>query len=259
MSTNGIDIFSWTSTWASETGLKLWAQEATSSTNLIAKDDADDATRPLLTDPANVYAGPSLYLARRQTAGRGRGSNTWISPENGALLSSWSFSVARVPQPIFAAAVGLALFEACSETWPLVPFSLKAPNDLYIESKKTAGILIETVQSVDTGNAPTERRTAVGIGMNIASAPGSIETATCLCDHLRSPLSQASWRAFLNAFLSHLKNAVLTGQQDHLNEKTAEHIKHALNLNPLLKEPILRVDELAQLHSASGIVRWHEL
>src|SRR5690606_16306005 len=128
----------------------------------------------------------------------------------------------------------------------LVPFSLKAPNDLYIESKKAAGILIETVQSVDTGNNPTERRTTVGIGMNIISSPGAIETATCLSDHLRSPLTQAPWRAFLNSFLAHLKNAVLIGQQDHLDEKTAERIKNALNLNPLLKEPILRVDELAQ-------------
>lgn len=258
MSHNGIDVFSWTSEWAKDTGLKFAAFESINSTNLYAKDDTSPETMPILSDRANVFAGPSVYIAKKQTAGRGRGSNTWETPE-GALLSSWSFSVARVPQPIFAPAVGLALFKACTETWPLVPFSLKAPNDLMIESKKSAGILIETVQTLDPTGASKECRTVIGIGMNAASAPAGIDTATCLCDHLRSPLTQATWRSFLNSLTNHLKNAVLAGQQDRLSPEICEQLHHALNLNPLLKEPIHRVDELGQLHMNSGIVRWQEL
>jgi len=258
MSQNGVDIFSWTSAWAKEIGIKFAAFETINSTNLYAKDDSSPETRPILSDRASVFAGPSLYIAKKQTAGRGRGSNTWESPE-GALLASWSFSVARVPQPIFAPAVGLALFKACAETWPLVPFSLKAPNDLLIESQKTAGILIETVETLDATGASKECRTVIGIGMNVASAPAHIDTATCLCDHLRSPLTQAPWRAFLNSLANHLKNAVLAGQKDQLTPETCEELKQALNLNPTLKEPITRVDELGQLHMASGVVRWQEL
>jgi len=255
---SSVDVFSWTRDWASEAGLKLAAFETVNSTNLYAKDDTSPETAPVLTDRTSILAGPSLYLAKNQTAGRGRGSNVWISPEGG-LLASWSFSVVRVPQPIFAPTVGLALFKACTETWPLVPFSLKAPNDLLIETKKAAGILIETIETFAPSGASKECRTVIGIGMNVAAPPPGVDTATCLSDHLRAPLSQASWRAFLHSLVKHLKEAVLVGQKDRLSPELCGQLCHALNLNPLLKEPIIRVDELGQLHLSSGIVRWQEL
>ena len=253
---SGIDVFAWTNAWASETGLKLWSSDSVGSTNAVAKDETSKDLKPVLADRAKVHSAPTLYLTRKQTAGRGRGSNTWSQPEGSTLYASWSFAVARVPQPIFSAVVGLALFEAASETWPLVPFSLKAPNDLYIEGKKTAGILIESVESA---GSTRECRTVVGVGMNIAERPADIPEATCLADHLRSPLTAAPWRSFLNSWLAHLKNAVLTGQGDRLEPALCERLRHALNLNPLLKEPIIRVDELAQLHTATGVTHWHEL
>jgi BirA family biotin operon repressor/biotin-[acetyl-CoA-carboxylase] ligase len=247
-----VDVFVWTRDWAQTTGHKLWTSEETASTNAIAKDDTNPATRPIL-DPLSKFSGPSVYLARKQTAGRGRGSHTWATPEGSALLSSWSFAVARVPQPIFSALVGLALFESCIQVWPEIEFNIKAPNDLFIGDKKTAGILIETI---DQGY---EKRTVVGIGFNADGLPSEVPTATHLAHHLGRDLQRAEWICFLDAWTHELSIAVASGLEERLSSNAAQRLCRALNLHPLLKEPILKVDEFGQLHSASRLIHWHEL
>mgnify|MGYP000193241776 CR=1 FL=1 len=232
-----IDAFAWTKAWAEETKLNVFSAESLESTNTTAKKDGTAA---------------DLYLARRQTAGRGRGQNSWESCD-GALLSSWCFAVERVPQPIFSPLAGLALYEACAATWPLISFNLKAPNDLYIDKEKVAGLLIETI---DSG---TRKLTIVGLGFNVTSRPEKIENSTFLSDSLRSPLTVSTWRAFLSEWYTQIKLAVAGGQQDHLDPAKAERLRAALNLHPLLSEPILHVDELAQLHTPSGFTRWQEM
>lgn len=250
-----IDVFQWTGDWARSELLKLWSATETTSTNSIAKDDEAELTKPAL-DPRSPQlhcSRPTLYLTRAQTSGRGRGDHVWVTPPGSALLSSWSFVMRSVPQPILSPLVGLALFEAARETWPGIAFNLKAPNDLYIGRQKTAGILIETV---DTG---IERRTVVGVGLNVSAKPAGLEIATCLQEHTEQAIQEAEWRGFLNAWLKRLSEAMTSGQSTTIPEQTATRLKDALNLHPLLKEPILHVDELGQLHSASRIVHWHEL
>lgn len=248
------DVFQSTHSWALQTRLKLWANEETGSTNTIAKNDTDPATKPWLDrSRSEEVSEPTLYLASRQTQGRGRGSNSWVTPLGGALLSSWSFAVARVPQPILAPLIGLALFNATRRTWPEAPLNLKAPNDLYLGEKKVAGLLIETI---DEGQY---RRTVVGLGLNVFTSPIDIPTATHLNAHVPTLLSEQKWTEFLNTWIIELKSALLAGQNDRLNDSHTASLKEALNLHPLLKEPILRVDEWGQLHTPSRLIAWHEL
>ena len=100
---------------------------------------------------------PILSLATHQIAGRGRGSNSWLSPP-GCLqfslllrVSLASFPAARLVyiQYLFA----LAVVEACRSSQVLGPFGdrvrLKWPNDIYalVENgapKKIGGILVNT-------------------------------------------------------------------------------------------------------------------
>ncbi len=251
-----VDVFSWTCDWARASGYKLWANDETSSTNAIAKDDTETATRPVLLTPSS-FSGPSVYLAKRQSAGRGRGTHTWTTPDGSALLSSWSFAVKTVPQPIFSALVGLALFEACTQIWPEVGFNIKAPNDLYIDDKKVAGILIETV---DQGH---EKRTVIGVGLNASGSPENVPTATDLSEHLKRAsgrdLERSEWVRFLETWVRELTTAVAAGLESRLQPTAAARLCRALNLHPLLKEPILQVDEFGQLHSATRVIHWHEL
>lgn len=245
------DVFSWTIEWAEAKRLPHWSATETESTNTIAKNDDSSGVQPRLE--STLFSEPTVYLARRQSAGRGRGSHIWTTPDGSALLSSWSFAIARVPQPIFSALVGLALYEACATTWPTLEFNIKAPNDLFIGAQKTAGILIETI---DSGR---EKRTVIGVGLNAAVAPQGMATATSLAAHLDRPVERGEWSAFLDAWLLNLKDAVAHGMNTELTPDHCLRLARALNLHPLLKEPILKVDEFGQLHSASRVIHWHEL
>lgn len=246
-----VDVFQWTLDWAQNSELKSWSAAETESTNTTAKNDEASGAEPRLA--SGFFTGPSVYLARRQIAGRGRGAHVWTTPEGSALLSSWSFAVARIPQPIFAALVGLALYESVAAVWPSLNFNIKAPNDLFIGDRKTAGILIETV---DQGR---EKRTVVGVGLNATEAPQGLETATSLAEHLGRPVERAEWEAFLNEWLRRLREAVAHGLESRMTAGHCQRLQAALNRHPLLKEPILKVDELGQLHSASRVIHWHEL
>lgn len=251
-----IDIYAWTKAWGIEKGLKLWAEVETPSTNSIAKDDASAITKPTL-EKGDFHSAPTLYITRNQTQGRGRGDHVWEMPPpdalGGSLLSSWSYALARAPQPIFSPLAGLALYESAQKIWPEIPFNLKAPNDLFIGEKKTAGLLIETV---DRG---VERHTVVGLGLNVTASPPKVETATCLAAHWSSTLTQEKWNEFLDLFSTQLALVAKAGQHDLLSDEARENLRSALNLHPHLKEPILEVDPSGQLHSKSRVIYWHEL
>ena len=239
-SPSGTDVFQWTANWATDLAIPLWSAQETGSTNTIAKE-------------APVGSTTQLYLARNQTQGRGRNTNQWITPSGSSLLSSWSFLLQQVPQPIFSPLAGLALYDACLATWPDVAFNMKAPNDLYISDKKVAGLLIETI---DQGH---EIRTVIGLGFNITAKPESVPTATYLWPHLIGALTEDRWRFFLNAWYKGVQEAIVGGQSGQLEAHERERLKTALNRHPLLKEPILDVDERGQLRSASRVIHWHEL
>lgn len=251
-------VIKWTSEWAQSQSLKTSVFNEIESTNTYAKSDQNPSTCPLV-EPSEIQilkptmAGPSVYLAQTQSAGRGRGSNQWLSPKSGGFLSSWSFCLAKVPQPILAPLVGLALCEAAIATWPHVAFNLKAPNDLYIGGQKVAGLLIEIIDQ------SPQIRVIIGLGFNVFGGPEEIATATGLQNHLPSKLSKDEWQAFLQEWSNRLQNSLKAGQMSRLTSDAAQRLLPIMNRHPNLKEPILRIDDFAQLHFASHTVHWHEL
>jgi BirA family biotin operon repressor/biotin-[acetyl-CoA-carboxylase] ligase len=107
---------------------------------------------------------PLLVLAQRQTAGRGRGTNRWWSPE-GAL--SFSLILAAPPDrlppqswPQAALIAGLAVCEALELLAADADLRVKWPNDVYLGPNKVCGILSESVPG-------WRDRLVVGIGINV--------------------------------------------------------------------------------------------
>jgi len=135
-----------------ELGRPLMYEPVTGSTN-------DNA---LLAARAGAPHG-SLFVADEQTAGRGRRGNAWLAAPGESLL----FSVLLRPKlelsqaSALTLAVGLALRDAVA---PLLtqPAQIKWPNDLYVNGKKLAGILVES-------QLQGERLQAVvlGVGVNV--------------------------------------------------------------------------------------------
>ncbi len=111
---------------------------------------------------------PALVLAERQTAGRGRGTNSWWSSE-GAL----TFSVMLMPEryqvrpeqwPALSLTVGASIALAIENVCRRNDLRVKWPNDVYLGERKLGGILIEVPQE-------TRGSVVIGVGLNVRNSP----------------------------------------------------------------------------------------
>jgi BirA family transcriptional regulator, biotin operon repressor / biotin---[acetyl-CoA-carboxylase] ligase len=101
---------------------------------------------------ANGAPHGTLVTARAQTAGRGRQGRRWSAPAGHALLMSL---VLREPPRLLPLAAAVAVAEACG-----AEARIKWPNDVQVDGRKVAGILVE--------GRPQERWGVLGIGVNVA-------------------------------------------------------------------------------------------
>ncbi|MDR2029897.1 MAG: biotin--[acetyl-CoA-carboxylase] ligase [Puniceicoccales bacterium] len=111
-----------------------------------------------------LHGCAAAILAGRQTAGRGRHGRRWIGERlgniylsmaipcrvDGTVPARWSLELAR----------RIANNLLCRFSLPL---QVKPPNDLLLDGRKVAGILLESVAGVGM---------AVGVGMNLVPDPG---------------------------------------------------------------------------------------
>ncbi|MFC5608461.1 biotin--[acetyl-CoA-carboxylase] ligase [Variovorax soli] len=111
-----------------------------------------------------------LLVALRQSAGRGRMGRPWQSQTgetDAAPTLTFSLGLPLAPRDWsgLSLAVGVAVAEAL-DPQRSAGLALKWPNDLWLQDRKLAGILIETATL--PGEASTATRYAViGVGINI--------------------------------------------------------------------------------------------
>lgn len=122
----------------------------------------------------NAYAlekmqGPAWVMARSQTAGRGRRARVWASPV-GNLYATHLLHPTEPPaiMALRSFAAALALHQAIFSTTGTVA-ALKWPNDVLVNGRKVAGILLEA--TVRQGKPCL----AIGFGVNLISAPDVTE------------------------------------------------------------------------------------
>lgn len=106
----------------------------------------------------------TLVAADEQTAGRGRGENSWLSPKGKGIYASLVLRPALEPSRggELSLLVGAAAAEALSEETAL-RVEVKWPNDLVIHGQKVGGILVEAA----AGDRVLEYAVA-GIGVNVS-------------------------------------------------------------------------------------------
>jgi BirA family biotin operon repressor/biotin-[acetyl-CoA-carboxylase] ligase len=109
----------------------------------------------------------TLVTADEQSAGRGRQGRVWTAPPRSAVLMSL---VVRDPGEILPLVAAVAICDALP-----VECAIKWPNDVWIDRRKLAGILVE--------GRPQQGWAVVGVGLNVATAEfpeGLRESATSL-------------------------------------------------------------------------------
>ncbi|GAA5510119.1 biotin--[acetyl-CoA-carboxylase] ligase [Novipirellula caenicola] len=132
---------------------------------------------------------PRLYIADRQTAGRGRQGNTWLSSDD-ALTFSVTVAIdvlAADRRGLLALAAGVATARAIEFLFAPVRANLKWPNDVYLAGGKVAGVLIET-------NQAAADRVVIGIGVNINDQPAIDAQGAALAQSVYSATGRRATR-----------------------------------------------------------------
>ena len=121
-----------------------------------------------VTDSTNARArelveggapGGTVVTADEQTAGRGRQGRTWTAPPGKSLLYSAVLRPLDERHLLLPLAVPLAVCEAAEELAPGTECAIKWPNDIWIEGRKLAGVLIEA--------KPQDGWAVIGVGLNL--------------------------------------------------------------------------------------------
>jgi BirA family biotin operon repressor/biotin-[acetyl-CoA-carboxylase] ligase len=125
----------------------------------------------------------TVVTAAEQTAGRGRQGRSWTAPPGKALLYSAVLRPLDERHLLLPLAAPLAACDAAEQLDPGIDCAIKWPNDVWIEGRKLAGVLIEA--------NPQQGWAVIGVGLNLSIGPDEFppelrDTATSLAAHARS-------------------------------------------------------------------------
>jgi BirA family transcriptional regulator, biotin operon repressor / biotin---[acetyl-CoA-carboxylase] ligase len=125
--------------------------------HLRLTDSTNDRARDLAQ--AGAPTG-TVVTADEQTAGRGRLGRQWSAPAGAALLCSTILRPLEAHHALLPLAVPLAVC-AAAETVAPVECRIKWPNDVWLDQRKLAGVLIE---------AHPPEWAVIGVGLNLTIA-----------------------------------------------------------------------------------------
>ncbi len=170
--------------------------------NLVSLGEIDSTSAEARRRAAAGAVDGTVIWAERQTAGRGRRGRAWVSPDGNLYVS---FILKPECAPDVAAQLGfaaaLAVAEAIRGFLPsTASIACKWPNDVLVDGRKIAGILLESQAAAGGGLDWI----VVGIGINLATAPAETEfPATSLAATGRPDVFPSAMLAALAASLQH--------------------------------------------------------
>jgi len=148
-----------------------------------------DSTNDVAASAASQHNADGLVvLAEHQRKGRGRRGNGWISPKGENILMSVLLLEGRsgLGHELTTIAAGLAVAQGIDDVVS-APTSLKWPNDVLLDDRKLAGVLVEKRPIKSAWSV------VIGVGINVTAAPpdNSIaRPATSLAEHTGGPVER---------------------------------------------------------------------
>lgn len=139
----------------------------------VVLDDVDSTNAEALRLVAARRMAPFLVLAERQSAGRGRRGRAWSSPFAQNLYYSLVLRVEGGMRQLegLSLVVGLAVRQTLIALG-VASAGLKWPNDVLVDNRKVAGILLELV-----GDPADVCHVVLGIGINVNMQSADIDQA----------------------------------------------------------------------------------
>jgi BirA family transcriptional regulator, biotin operon repressor / biotin---[acetyl-CoA-carboxylase] ligase len=159
----------------------------------------------------------TVVVAETQTAGRGRHGRTWFSPAGAGLYVSLllrpdlTSAVHENRSALITLAAGVAVATAIRTATGL-PAAIKWPNDVVLERRKLAGILVEAVNY-----GGTRGFVVLGVGINLRQAafpPDVAGRATSIESEAGQPADRAQVLAQMLSSLAERYGDLLAGRFD---------------------------------------------
>lgn len=140
----------------------------------------------LLDFPAPATHQGRACTAEYQTSGRGRRGRQWVSRfgKNIYLSLAWNFDLPLGSLAGLSIAMGVSVVQILSG-YGVTALGLKWPNDIHVEGKKIAGILVEAKGEMD---GPTHAVIGVGLNLDLSADDGKqidqpwVDLASCISD-----------------------------------------------------------------------------
>jgi len=168
----------------------------------VQVEDSVDSTNSRLLAHAQQGGGHKRVLAAElQSGGRGRRGRTWHGLLGGSLTFSllWRFNRPLTGLSGLSLVVGLALARAL-QSMGVAGIGLKWPNDVLLDGRKLAGILIET-----QGDMLSAATAVIGIGVNVhAGEDLAVQAAQPVADLAEAMAHLPDRNALLVAILSEM-------------------------------------------------------
>jgi len=163
-----------------------------------------DSTNQYLLDRMDTLESGDACVAEYQQAGRGRRGRQWVSPFGSNLYLSMYWRLEQGPAAAMGLSlvIGIVLAEALKELGA-ADIRVKWPNDIYLDDRKLAGILVEL-----TGKTGDAAQIVIGAGINLA---------------MRTPAAEAINQGWIN-----LQEAGITVDRNVLSAKIVNKLRLAL-------------------------------
>jgi len=187
---------------------------------LLSTDSTNDYARELLSEDAPREG--CVVIAGEQKKGRGYGSNAWHSRRGKNLLFTvilYPNFIAANQQFLISKTISLGIYDYLSAH--ISDVSIKWPNDIYVEDRKIAGMLIENDLM-----GSSLKTSIVGIGLNVNQEefPVDLMNPVSLRQMIEKKLPLKKEFRKLCTHLDRRYRMLAQGKVDKINREYHEHL-----------------------------------
>lgn len=194
--------------------------------------DSIDSTQSFAAKIANNNEG-TVIISKKQTDGRGRMGRKWSSPEGGiwcSIIFNPQFDADRAT--LFPLLAGIAITNTIEKFFNYKP-KLKWPNDVTIDGKKVAGIIVDaSLESNKISNL------ILGIGINFSIDVKKLEKSLKESPNFYGVFSLSEKNISKIKFLQTLFSELEKEYEKLSNEKTSRIIKEWIKKSSTLGKKI---------------------
>jgi BirA family biotin operon repressor/biotin-[acetyl-CoA-carboxylase] ligase len=211
--------------------------------NLFVLDKTVSTNTFLLNRPLHTQI--QICVAEQQTAGKGQYHRNWASPFGQNLYLSIKYPTLSLNMndlPLISVVSAISVIQTLAKMMPELPLQLKWPNDVMVNYRKLAGLLIESFKYAHY------RVIVVGLGLNINMQQSGASAIDRQWSSLRK---ETNHRFDRHTIVIPVINQLLN-DFNHFSKYGIEHFRPWLNQYDCLRQKYVHVRQGHHLYKGYG-------